>query len=316
MPLATVVTAVRNGEQYLAQTIASVQAQTFRNWEYLIVDDASQDGTVRIVEEAMQMDPRVRLIRREVSGGPYAAANEGIRHASGRYIFRLDGDDIAAPHRVAHQLAFMAHHPHLRACASGGRLVSRPGGVVGQVRMLPTTPGCVRWHLFVRRNLRHSSACVERDALEAIGGYRELSAAQDLRLWCDLSRRQWVGATPEVLVYSRRHPESLTRNLRGPQRELAIDVLADHVEAVLGKPWSRADVTTLWELQRTSTVTPFADGLRVIRRWERAWRRDVTLSAEDRAHLKALKRSLVIRLLLKRRAVSEAFSRTMAFAKR
>ncbi len=310
--LATVVTAVRNGERFLGRAIVSIQAQTFRDWEYIIVDDASEDGTVDIIESVVRDDPRVRLVRREATGGPYAAANEGIRHARGRYIFRLDSDDVAAPNRIAHQLEFMAGHPSVRACAAGGGLISRPDSMIGKTRMLPTTPGAVRWHLCVRRNLRHSSACIERSALDAMGGYRELAAAQDFRMWCDLARRCWVGVTPEVLVYSQTHADSLTRTNPSRQRELAIDVLAEHVEAITGERWGARDVATLWELQRTSAATPVSDGLRVLRRWDRAWRSDDTLTPADRAHLTRLRRSLIVRLFVTRRAIAAAYGRITA----
>lgn len=311
----TVLTAVRNGERHVGEAIASIQAQTYPDWEYIVVDDASQDRTVEVVTSFMASDPRIRLIRRKTGGNPFAAANEGLRASRGRYVFRLDADDVAAPHRIEHQLAFLAEHPELRACAGGGRLLSRPDSRVGQTRMLPATPGSVRWHLCVRRNLRHTSACVERTAFEAVGGYRELPAAQDLRLWCDLSRQGWVGVTPEILVFSRRHPESVTRRIPAVQRQLAIAALGDHIEALTGESWSPDDLAVLWGLQRTSVTSPLRDGLRVLGRWEEAWRNDAALTAEDRAHLRRLKRSLVTRLMLQRKPVSAVLRRATALVK-
>ncbi|MGH9201995.1 MAG: glycosyltransferase family 2 protein, partial [Vicinamibacterales bacterium] len=82
-PLVTVLTAVRNGARYLPQTISSIRSQTVSDWEYVIVDDASEDDTTDMVEQAMVEDPRIRLLRRETRGGPYIAANEGLAVARG-----------------------------------------------------------------------------------------------------------------------------------------------------------------------------------------------------------------------------------------
>ena len=99
-PTVTVLTAVRNGAAHLAETIASVQAQTFGDWEYVIVDDGSTDDTVAIIERHAADDPRIRLVRRADSGGPFAAANTGLAEARGDYVARIDADDIALPRRL------------------------------------------------------------------------------------------------------------------------------------------------------------------------------------------------------------------------
>ena len=86
-------TAVWNGSASLAETIACIQAQTFTDWEYIIVDDASTDDTPALVEQAMQKDSRIRLLRRTKSEGPYIAANDGLREAKGKWVVRIDADD-------------------------------------------------------------------------------------------------------------------------------------------------------------------------------------------------------------------------------
>src|SRR5579872_1577096 len=85
-PHVTVLTAVRNGAQHVGETIASIQRQTFKDWEYIFVDDASTDDTLSVITEHQRSDPRLRVIRREVSAGPYTAANDGLREALGKYV--------------------------------------------------------------------------------------------------------------------------------------------------------------------------------------------------------------------------------------
>src|SRR5262249_40578106 len=117
-PRVTVLTAVRNGARLLSETIASIRAQTFSDWEYIIVDDASDDQTAAVVEAAARTDDRLRLIRRTTAGGPYAAANEGLRWARAEYVVRIDGDDLAPPERIQQQYDFLQRNPQSRACVS------------------------------------------------------------------------------------------------------------------------------------------------------------------------------------------------------
>ncbi len=110
-PLVTVLTATRNGAPYIAETIDRIRAQTFTDWEYIVVDDASDDNTVEIVHEYIAKDPRFRLLRRGTSAGPYTAANDGLKEARGKYVVRTDADDLSTPDRIEKQLAFPAAHP-------------------------------------------------------------------------------------------------------------------------------------------------------------------------------------------------------------
>jgi len=280
MPQVTVLTAVRNGARFLGQTLDCIRAQTFEDWEHVVVDDASIDDSPSIVARAAAGDPRIRLISRTTCGGPFAAANEGLRHARGRYIVRNDADDLSLPMRIEAQLAFLREHPGLKGCASDAQLIGsdRPGW------RLPRTPGEVAWSLCFRCVLHHSTACIEREALDAIGGYREAPYAQDYRLWCDLARRRWIGVVPEVLVQFRRHDQSITRTRPAEQRAESLAILADHLQTLTGLRWKHEDVEALYAVGR-ELHWPFDAGLRAIRLLVAARRADRTLDAGERRDL-------------------------------
>ncbi len=106
-PLVSVVTPVHNGAAFIRETIASVQAQTWGDWELLVVDDASEDDSAEVVEALAAEDERIRLFRLERNGGAAVARNTAIAAARGRYIAFLDGDDLWLPHKLDRQLAFM-----------------------------------------------------------------------------------------------------------------------------------------------------------------------------------------------------------------
>ena len=292
----TVLTAVRNGAQHLAETIDSIRRQTFTDWEYVIVDDASQDDSTQIVERAMTTDRRIRLIRRPERGGPYIAANDGLRQARGRFIARLDADDLALPKRIERQLAYL-ERTGLRACASlwlrrtpDDQLVEGVPGADWGVRPL-------KWRLGVRPQFVHSTACIERSALEEIGGYRELPLSQDLRLWCELARRDWLGVVPEVLGHFRR-PGGLTSSSPELQESLAIDILREHLDALSPDPWSEEEVRALrpgW------SGIPVGTCVAALRRWSRLWRADPSLDRTERRELARLARE--VRWYITRRAL-------------
>src|ERR1700759_2786918 len=106
MPLVSIITPSWNVEGLIAETIESVQAQTFGDWELLIADDCSTDQTPAIVGRYAAADPRIKLIPQPRNGGPARARQAAIDHAQGRYLAFLDSDDLWLPAKLERQLAF------------------------------------------------------------------------------------------------------------------------------------------------------------------------------------------------------------------
>jgi len=103
--LISIIVPVYNAEKFIMATIESVQAQTERNWELLLVDDCSKDSSRELIESVG--DPRVKLIRQETNQGAYAARNRGLSEAEGRYIAFVDADDLWEPVKLEHELAYL-----------------------------------------------------------------------------------------------------------------------------------------------------------------------------------------------------------------
>lgn len=283
-PLVTVLTAVRDGVRFLPETIASIRAQTIPDWEHVIVDDASTDDTVALVERAASEDARVRLVKRTEPGGPYVAANDGLALARGRYIARIDSDDLAPPNRLEVQLGFLAERPHLRACGGFQRRMGQTGELFPDVWHVPELPGVLRWRLCFGADPPHSSAFVERGAFDEIGGYAPLPLAQDWRLWSQLSLRRWLGIVPDVVVFRRVHGDRLTEREASRQDEFGNDVAVEHLEALSGERWALEDIRLLRGVVRREAV-PLRVGLHVLDRWVALWRADDTLTTAERKDL-------------------------------
>lgn len=118
MALVSIITPAYNAVRTLSETIESVQAQTFTDWEMIIVDDCSSDGTTALASRYATDDPRIRVIRRAENGGVAAARNQALGAATGRYMAFLDADDLWLPEKLHLQLAFMHEHDATISCSA------------------------------------------------------------------------------------------------------------------------------------------------------------------------------------------------------
>jgi glycosyltransferase involved in cell wall biosynthesis len=298
-PLVTVITAVKNGAPFLPDAIASVVGQTLTDWEYIVVDDASTDGTRSIVRSFAEADSRIRLLERGESGGPYVAANSALEVARGEYIARLDADDISLPDRLETQLEFLLSSP-FRACGSHSGFMHADGSTSEGVYRVPVFPGVLRWWLTAAGGPFHSSLCVERAALDAVGGYRELPLAADRWLWCELSRRGWLGVVPQTLVARRRHSGQIGATKQAQQLEVVLEAAQHHLEEMTGRRWSLSEASTLHRLAHKLPVRRMP-ALRVLARWASHWARDGRLAPGERRRLAYIERKWLARALARSR---------------
>ncbi|PIW30994.1 MAG: hypothetical protein COW30_00820 [Rhodospirillales bacterium CG15_BIG_FIL_POST_REV_8_21_14_020_66_15] len=210
-PKVSVLMSVLNGEAYLAEAIDSVLAQTFEDFEFLIVDNASTDGTAAII--AAYDDKRIVHLRNPDTLNLSQSLNKGLAAARGDYIARLDADDIAMPERLEKQARFLAAHPDVALVASAWT-------DFGDGVPLPGTPGPVPppdhdalVSALARSSiLAHSSIMFRRQAALDIGGYDEAYAyCMDYLLYFRLAETHGLAALPEPLVAVRVHAGQITQ---------------------------------------------------------------------------------------------------------
>jgi glycosyltransferase involved in cell wall biosynthesis len=111
-PAVSVITPVFNAAKWLPEMLNSVKQQTFKDWEHILVDDRSTDGSVELIEAAAAQDTRIRLVRLEANGGPAQARNRALEIAQGRYIALLDADDLWLNDKLEKCLQFMQENQH------------------------------------------------------------------------------------------------------------------------------------------------------------------------------------------------------------
>lgn len=216
VPHLSILLPVRNEEDYLHAALASLRRQTFTNWELVAVDDGSTDGTSRILEQAAASDQRIKVIRTPPLG-LVAALNTGLAECRAPLVARMDGDDLCHPHRLERQVAWLDSHPADSVVTCRVRLFPSPAITAG-MRAYETWQNSLLSHeeicrdLFVESPLAHPSVVYRREAVVALGGYRDQPWAEDYDLWLRLAA---AGARfsrlPELLFFWRDHPRRHTR---------------------------------------------------------------------------------------------------------
>lgn len=285
MPRVSVVTTAHNAESFVEAAIRSIQAQTMRDWEHLVVDDGSTDATSAIVERAAKSDKRIRLLSNPKALGAYRAANEAIATSSGALIARLDADDVSHPRRLEVQTEALDREPGRVASTGGWWAMDESGHRQGSVRPVPSRSNQVlKWRLFLRSGLVHSTLVIRRSAFEELGGYGEGSVAEDFRLWGKLVRGNGLAIVDDPLVGWRRHARQTVADPGTRFEHARLEVRAEHMTASTGSSWSEEDARLMRMLGERSPQS--LDGAAALMgRWRASWVADSLLLRSERREL-------------------------------
>jgi len=205
-PEVSVVTTVYDGERYLPEALASILRQTFENFEWIIVDDGSTDGTPDLLHAIP--DPRVRLFRQR-NAGVAAGLNRALAEVRAPLVARMDADDVSHPERLARQVDFLRARPALAACGTAFRQIDEGGRVQGIFAVVPVSE--ILGDLLLAENpFQHGSMMVRAAVYRRFGGYRP-TASEDYELWTRVIRAHSMGNINEVLYDWRWHPKAVTK---------------------------------------------------------------------------------------------------------
>lgn len=248
-PLVTVCIPVYNREAFVGQAIESVLAQDYTDFELLLLDDGSTDGSLEVMRR--YQDRRIRLERNDGNRGIPFTRNRALQLARGEYIALLDSDDMMAPGRLVRQVRFLQRN---RQIATLGGWVSQvaPSGKTRRI-VRPLEPGQLRAWLLFRSSHANTTLMARTAALREFGYDGNYPVCEDYELLVRLSRRYQMANLPRVLTVMREHPGRTTKSASG-RVEAAKQSLVSAQLQRLGIDANQADLQRHFRLTRMRTA--------------------------------------------------------------
>jgi len=251
-PSISVLCSVRNGQRFLPGSIESISNQSFRDFEFIIIDDGSTDGTPDILVDCAAKDDRI-AVRRQENTGLTAALNAGLKLARGGYVARQDDDDLSMPGRLAAQKGYLDAHPRCAVVGSRYLSIDEDGNTVGRSDV-PLGSAAIKRALVTHNVIAHSAAMFRRDLVCDLGGYDErFTSSQDYALWCALALRHDLANLKPYLLSRRLHAGQIGKAATAGQLQNRDIIRGEYRDAILEGP-----------------DTPVARGLRWLARFHRA----------------------------------------------
>ena len=229
-PKITVLLAVYNGQAYLRECMDSVLNQTYKDFEFLIVDDGSTDATRDIIKS--YSDDRIRLIENGRNLSQVTSLNIGLDHAHSEYVARIDADDVMLPHRLKRQLDFLTRRPSIALAGSWGEAIDIKGRMIARGKLPLRRAEIIATVLFGEFISVHSAVMFRREAVLDVGKYNEaFSFTEDYKLITDLLLHgYYVSNMPEVLIRYRFHEDRISVRNSKPQAARCILAIRRFIE--------------------------------------------------------------------------------------
>jgi len=228
--------AVHNGGSFLDRSIRSIVKQTFTDWEMVIVDDASTDGSTELADRWAAQEPRIRVVANRQNKGQTSALNEGLALCRGTWVARQDADDISHPLRLREQMDYLANNPGTVLLGTQGILIDERGSLCGLLDV-PCGKSAIDWSIPFLNPFLHTSVVFNREKVLAAGGYdKNYRIAQDYELWTRLAANNQTDNLRACLVRYRHTKTSLSQAGRDLASSEADRVSDREVRRFLGRP--------------------------------------------------------------------------------
>lgn len=230
-PKISILMPVFNAERYLEESVRSILDQSFREFELLVIDDSSTDGTVKLLRSFH--DDRIVIVSTGKRLGLPESLNLGIKMARGEYIARMDADDVADVRRLEIQHRFLTDHPETGIVSSKILLIDEEGRTSGRWSR-EFSPEEIYYHLHFNNILGHSTVMGRRTVFLEYGGYsNRFDKIEDFHLWQRISEMYPILLIPRYLLRIRVHKESVSQRNLGTQQKLIEDLVKARLESLL-----------------------------------------------------------------------------------
>lgn len=203
-PAVSVIMSVFNGQAFLRPAVESILNQSFPDFEFIIIDDGSTDGTSDILAGYARGDSRIRIHRQD-NQGRTASLNSAIHLAHGDYLARMDADDIALTHRLRSQIEFLETHPEVGLIGGAIEFIDGSGKPFGTNRP-PLSDSQIQSTMRKHNSIWHPTTMMRKKVVLAVGGYRTLfDESEDYDLFLRIGERTRIGNLEDVLLRYRIH---------------------------------------------------------------------------------------------------------------
>jgi len=265
-PKVTVVIPIYNREKYVRDAIDSILAQTFTDFELLVIDDGSTDGSPEIVRS--YCDPRIRLVCNEKNQGIPKTRNTGIRLARGEYLAFLDSDDWACPERLMKQVAFLDDHPDYVAVGAWIEWMNEEGRPLGRIKRKAILPEEIAAQRLFQSGLENSASMARTVVLRNYGHQEQFDISEDFDLWSRIAAHHKLATLPEVLGRRRIHSGQIMLKKASHKKDWRLKIYAAQLQA-LGVAFTDTDLER-HALLRSMRKQGFAPDLAYLE-WAEMW---------------------------------------------
>lgn len=235
LPLVSVIMPVFNGERYVRAAVESILGQSFTDYELIIINDGSTDGSDEILQKYASIEGRVVYGVHEQNRGLVAVLNEGLEIAKGEFIARMDADDISLPERLERQVEFLKQTPHVGVVGTQMNILDASGVKTGQFQV-PLEHNRIIWSLMFGRSFAHPSIMLRKSLFEKTGGYNsDFHVTEDQELWMRLAWLTQFANLPQILVNYRSHSLSVSRQKADLQKRQILTLRRQLSSQILGR---------------------------------------------------------------------------------
>jgi hypothetical protein len=243
-PKISVILPVYNAQSYLQESIESIVYQSFQDFELILINDGSTDGSLSIMES--YTDQRIRIINQANAGLP-VSLNRAITQSQGQYLARQDADDISLPERLAKQVTYLDAHPQCALLGTWAQILVE-NNLTDRSLSHPHLNGDIQLKLLFFNCFVHSSVMIRKSALETTGLYPEdpeKFPPEDYDLWLRIAKHWDVANLPEVLLQYRELPNSISRSKLDMMQERARLMSLLALKEILPEQVTNDDIATL-----------------------------------------------------------------------
>ena len=242
----SVIMSVYNGEGHIHDAVQGILAQTFTDFEFLIINDGSTDKTGDILRNFS--DPRIKVIDNGANIGITKSVNKGLQLACGEYISRMDHDDIPLPYQLAKQVTFLEQNPGIGMTAGWVDIIDERNNQksIWKADRDNLIPEDIFFTLFFENCIAQSSIMIRREILKQLGGYNEaLRVVEDYELWNRVAKVTKIKKIPEVLVIRKEHGRNKDPKVSELYRRIQYDIYVNNIQKAHKHPLQPSELMAI-----------------------------------------------------------------------